>query len=174
MAPAGIFQQYVLWIRGLGVAKTDLFTWLDAVWSKKRPEGIPPVFMLHRFLASDQMLAEAARTLQQDLRRLPTLTFGIWQALVPKATRAPRLAYVAAKKPKTAEELTMRMMSVLGENRQVVEGMQTIIELEGCLRELYTYFGVECPKELKSKEDTPSRQRKKKLPPTDDGLLGVI
>jgi hypothetical protein len=157
------------------MAKTDLFTWLDAVWSKKRPEGIPPVFMLHRFLASDQMLAEAARTLQQDIRRLPDLTFGIWQALVPKATRAPRLAYVAAKKAKAAEELTTRMMSVLGESRRVVEDMHAIIYLEGRLLELYTYFGVECPAELKPKDTSPPKKRDKKpLPPTSGGLLDTI
>ncbi len=157
------------------MAKTDLFTWLDAVWSKKRPGGIPPVFMLHRFLASDQTLAGAARILQQEVRRLPDLTFGIWQALVPKATRAPRLAYVAAKKPKAAEELTTRMMSVLGESRRVVEDMEKIINLEGRLLELYTYFGVECPKELKPKGATPLKRGKKKPPPsTNGGLLDTI
>ena len=123
----------------------DLFTWIDALWSKKTPQGTPPLFMMHRFLASDQDLAIAARYLQQDLRQEPHIMFRTWQGLLPKGRGAPRLSYVVPKKPPTAEELTLKMMRVLGERRSVAEGMQQIVELAGRTRELYLYYGVEPP-----------------------------
>lgn len=135
------------------MAKIDLFTWLDALWNKKRPEGTPPIYIMHRFLASEQIFAGMARHLQSDLRREPTLVFGTWQALLPTQKRAPRLQYVAAKKPKAAEELTERMMDVLGERREVVENMQevaaTAMAAQGrALADLYFYYGVEPPEDV--------------------------
>ncbi len=131
----------------------DLFTWLDALWSKKKLEGTPPIYIMHRFLSCERDFANTARFLQSDLRREPMLVFGTWQALLPKQKRAPRLSYVAAKKPKAAEELTERMMRVVGERREVVEAMQTlaIAELAAqgrALTELYFYYGVEPPDDV--------------------------
>lgn len=128
------------------MATTDLFSWLDALWNKTQPEGAPPIYMMHRFLAAERDLAIAARYLQVDLAREPALVFATWQALLPNSARAPRLAYVAPKKPKAAEALTQRMMHVLAESRRVVEEMQELIELAGRGAELYIHFGVEPPK----------------------------
>ena len=129
------------------MAKVNLFTWLDALWNKSHPEGIPPIYMMHRFLAADRTLAPAARTLQSELRREPDLVFGTWQALLPKGPGAPRLAYTAPKKPPAAEALTIRMMQVLNERRTVVEEMQALITQAGKETELYIHFGIEPPHE---------------------------
>lgn len=146
-------------------AGTDLFTWLDALWNKKRPPGTPPIYIMHRFLASEQSLAHAARFLQSDLRREPDLVMGTWQALLPQQRRAPRLAYVAVKKPPEAEELTQKMMGVLGERREVVEEMQALVATaladQGRLKaDLYFYYGVE-PPEAEATEDLWDEERPK-------------
>ncbi len=124
---------------------TDLFTWIDALWNKKQPHGTPPIFMMHRFLASDRELAQAARCLQVDHRREPAVAFRTWQGLLPKGRGAPRLAYVAPKKGKAAEVLTARMMKVLGERRVVVEEMQELVVQAGRELDLFLHFGVEPP-----------------------------
>ena len=120
----------------------DLFAHIAALWTKEKLEGTPPVYMMHRFLASDRDYAEAAKCLQIDLRREPHLVVGVWQALLPKATRAPRLAYAAPKRGPAAEQVTLRMMTVLGERRRVVEEMQAIVQASGRWEELCVYFGI--------------------------------
>src|SRR4051812_4400329 len=85
---------------------TDLFGWLHAIWTKERPKGTPPTFMMHRFLASDRMLADVARELQ--LLREPDLIFGTWQAYLPKDKGAPKLQYVVPKKLPAEEALVTR------------------------------------------------------------------
>lgn len=127
------------------MALTNLFTWIDALWDKSRPEGTPPIYMMHRFLASDKDLAIAARYLQQDIRRLPDIVFRIWQGMLPKGKAAPRFSYVAPKKPPEEDALVKRMMSVLGERRAVVEEMLSLAECAGSVMELYKHFGVEPP-----------------------------
>jgi hypothetical protein len=145
---------------------TDLFTWLDALWTKATPEGTPPIFMLHRFLASDRRFATAAMYLQADQRRSPDVVFHTWKGLLPKHRGAPRLAYVAPKKPPAAEALTVRMMQVLGESRVVVEEMQALVALAGKETVLYEYFGVEPP----TAEETVAV----KTLPKADGLLAGL
>jgi len=154
-------------------AGTDLFTWLDALWNKKRPPGMPPIYIMHRFLASEQTLAHAARFLQSDLRREPDLVMGTWQALLPQQQRAPRLAYVVAKKPPEAEELTQKMMEVLGERREVVEEMQALVTITladyGRLKEeVYFYYGVEPPE-----AETTGELWDKERPKPRGGLLDL-
>lgn len=125
---------------------TDLFTWINALWTKEDVEGTPPIFMMHRFLASNKKLAGAAHTLSLDHAREPRLAFHTWQGLLPKgkgAPRSPRLSYVAPKKGAAAEALTVKMMRVLAERRVVVEEMQAIVVAAGREQELYIYFGVE-------------------------------
>jgi len=151
---------------------SDLFNWLDALWNKKRPPGIPPVYMMHRFLAFDRELANVARYLQSDLQREPDLVFGTWQALLPRAKGAPRLGYVAPKRPKAAEELTQAMMRVTGERRVVVEEMQELVATELAMSgrqmaDLYFYYGVEPP------EDTPEAIAEDMVPTKRGGLLDL-
>jgi hypothetical protein len=126
------------------MAKDDLFTWLDALWNKTQPEGIAPIRMMHRFLASDRNLADAARWLQLQVRQ-PDLVFRTWQGLLPQGRGAPRLSYPAPKKPPQEEVLVARMRTVLGERRQVVEGMIAIVQAAGEEEALYAQFGVEPP-----------------------------
>lgn len=130
------------------MAGVDLFTWLDALWNKQTPEGTPPIFLMHRFLASDQVLAPACRELQREFKREPHLTFHVWKGLLPKGRGAPRLAYVVAKKPPAAEELTERMMAHLGERRYVVEEIQSILKQAGRLDALYEEYGIMPPKDV--------------------------
>lgn len=125
----------------------DLFRWLDALWNKSQPRGTFPVYVAHRFLASEQDLAQAARTLRAEVRE-PDLIFRTWQGLLPEAPGAPRLSYPAAKKLPKAEELTLRIMAVEGESRVVVEEEQLLVEQMGKLLELYEEYGVEPPEEL--------------------------
>jgi len=125
----------------------DLFGWLDSLWTKKQPTGTPPIYVMHRFLASDRHLANAARVLRQEVRE-PDLIAHTWRGLLPKGPRAPRLTYVAAKKAPAAEELTTRMMANLGVRRAVAEEMQQVVELRGELADLYRCYGVKPPKEV--------------------------
>jgi hypothetical protein len=124
-------------------SSTDLFGWIDALYSKKMPDGTPPTYMMHRFLASDRDLADVARVLQLELRE-PMLIFKTWQALLPKG-RAPRFNYIAAKKPPAEEELVTKMRSVLSEKRETVETMIEMVRLSGRLDELYIEFGIKDP-----------------------------
>lgn len=128
-----------------GRGGTDLFTWLDGLWTKQTPEGVPPVYMMHRFLASDPQFATVARELQQHVRE-PGIVFRTWQALLPRGSGAPRLSYIAAKKGAAAEELVTRMVAVLAERRSVVESMLRIAETAGRAAALYREFGVQAPK----------------------------
>ena len=149
------------------MAGVNLFTWLDALYNKKQPEGTPPIFMMHRFLAADRDLAPFARVLQVDLRQEPLMVFRTWQGLLPKGQGAPRFSYVAAKKPAAAEDLTIRMIHVLGERRAVVEEMQEVIDQAGHLHALYIYFGIEPPADV-DQEDA------EEGPPVTGGLLDSL
>lgn len=121
---------------------TDLFGWLDALWNKKRPEGTFPVFVAHRFLASDKDLAIAAREFSHEIRE-PDLIFRTWQGSLPKGRGAPRLQYTAARKPPAEEALVARMKLVLAERREVVEDTIELVKLVGREEELYQEFGIE-------------------------------
>jgi len=124
------------------MATTDLFDWLNALYTKKRPEGTPPIFVMHRFLASERDLAPAAREIQL-VHHDPAMAFAVWQGLLPRGSGAPRLSYAAAKKPPAAEALIMRMVQVTGERRAVVEQMYDLLTLAGREADLYPYFGLE-------------------------------
>lgn len=124
----------------------DLFGWIGALFSKKKHNGTPPTFMIHRFLASDRELANACRVLQRDVRE-PDLVFSVWQGLLPELDRTPRFAYVAPKKPPAEEALVARMKTVLAESRQHVEEMISVVTLTGRVHELYAEFGIDAPKE---------------------------
>ena len=126
------------------MAQTDLFAWINAIFDKTRPEGTPPTFMMHRFLASEKDYAPVCRALQTDVRD-PHLVFGTWQALLPQG-RAPRFTYVWPKKGAEEEELVTRMKSVLSESRRTCEAMLAIVQLAGRERELYQEFGIQPPK----------------------------
>ena len=123
---------------------TDLFGWINALFTKERPEGTPPTFMMHRFLASDKAYAPFCRELQQRVKD-PLLVFGIWQAVLPKDSKAPRLSYVVPKKGPAEEALVERMKSVLSESRITCERMLAIIQLAGREKELYAEFGIKVP-----------------------------
>lgn len=126
-------------------ASTDLFGWLGACWTKERPDGTPPTFMMHRFLASEQDLAPVCRTLQVEVRD-PHLVFGCWQAMLPEDRGAPRLQYVWPKKGADEEELISRMKKALSESRLTCERMLSIIRLAGKEKALFAEFGLTPPK----------------------------
>lgn len=125
---------------------TNLFGWLDCIWTKETLKGTPPTYMMHRFLASDRDYAPFAKALAHDVRD-PHLVLGCWQALLPKDSGAPRLSYVAAKKAPAEEALVQRMRTTLCESRRACEEMIDIVRLSGRLTDLYWEFGIEPPKE---------------------------
>lgn len=122
-------------------SSTDLFGWIKALWTKEQPDGTPPTYMMHRFLASEQDLADVARWLQLEVRE-PALVFRTWQAMLPRGSAAPRFSYVAPKKPPAEEELVSRMKEVLAESRTTVEQMIEVVKMQGRLNDLYVEFGV--------------------------------
>jgi hypothetical protein len=119
-----------------------LFNWLDSIFNRSVLQGTPPLFMMHRFLASDESYAVAARYLQQDVSD-PQLAIKVWQGLVDYSPRAPRLQYVAAKAPPAAEELIGRMMTTLSIGRRRAEEMIALVRTAGELDALYAELGVE-------------------------------
>ena len=123
----------------------DLFLWIDALWNKKQLEGTFPAYVAHRFLASDRDMAQYARELQLRVRE-PNLIFKIWQGVLPKGRGAPKLQYVAAKKPPAAEALIAKIQQVNSERRDVVEAMVGIVAESGLLSDLYWEYGIEEPK----------------------------
>lgn len=150
----------------------DLFTWLDALWNKQHPEGTFPVFIAHRFLASNRDLANAARILSKDVRD-PAMVFATWQGLLPEDRGAPRLTYPAAKKRPAAEQLTLRMMATLGMRRQVAEEMQALLAETGRLEELYVEMGVVSPNAETDADDSDEKpRRKQKKEPV--GLMAMV
>lgn len=107
--------------------------------------GTPPIFLIHRFLASDRDLAQAARVIQRDIRD-PHMAFRVWQGLLPKSKGgAPRFKYVAPKKGPAAEALVVKMMEKTRERRAVVEDMIALVEMQGKLLHLYAFYGLEAP-----------------------------
>lgn len=121
----------------------DLFgTWLSAVWTKARPEGRPPTFVMHRFLASDRDLAEAARVLQRDAPD-PRVCLRIWQGLLPRGRGVPRgLRYAAPKRPPAVEALVARVMEVEDLRRELAEeAVETLAHL-GRLADAHAWYGV--------------------------------
>ncbi len=138
-------------------SSTDLFGWLDSLWTKKIPDGTPPTYMMHRFLASDRDFADVARELQLTVRE-PALVHRIWQGMLPTGRGAPRLSYIAPKKPPAEEELVERMKTVLSESRSTVETMVDIVRAAGRLRELYAEYGV--VEEATEEQPTKKRSRR--------------
>lgn len=124
---------------------TNLFTWLDSLWTKVKLEGSPPMFVINRWLASDREFAPIVRSLMHQVRE-PALILGVWQGILPTGRGAPKLSYPAPKKGEAAEALVVRMCSVLAERRDVVEGMLAILKLAGRERDTYFHFGIEPPK----------------------------
>lgn len=147
-------------------SNTDLFGWLDALYTKVTPTGTPPTYMMHRFMASDPDLAQFARILQVQLRE-SMLIFKTWQALLPRGRGAPRFGYVVAKKPPEEEELITKMRSVLSERRDVCEIMLHIVRLAGREKDLYAEFGLLPP-------GTKTKAVVKPAPPKQGGLLAGI
>lgn len=125
-------------------SSTDLFGWLDALWTKAQPEGTPPTYVMHRFLASDPDLAPVARLLQNTVRE-PELVFRAWQGVLPRDRGAPRLSYIVAKKPPAEEAVVERLRTVMGESRRSAEQILEIVKLCGKAktRALYAELGVE-------------------------------
>lgn len=124
----------------------DLFQWLDALYTKEPRDGTPPMYVMHRFMASDRDYVEACRELGRDLRE-PDLIFHTWRGLLPVGKGAPRFSYVAPKKPPAEEALVQRLMRVEGERRSVCEQMVEVFRLAERLDEAYHYYGVEVPEE---------------------------
>src|SRR5512146_2917616 len=125
--------------------RKDVFMWLNALWNKSVPEGTPPTFLMHAFLAADPDMAQMARVLQSEVRE-PMLVFRIWQGLLPKGPAAPRwISYVKARKPPAEEKLVARMKETLAERREVCEQMLEIFKAAGRDTALYHYYGVEAP-----------------------------
>lgn len=120
----------------------DLFRFIDCLWTKETPGGNPPVFMIHRFLASDRDLAEATRVIQREVRE-PAIAFRTWQGLLPRARSAPRFSYVAAKRPPAEEALVARVMAVERLRRGAAEEAVELVRQVGKLEDLYNYYGVE-------------------------------
>lgn len=123
---------------------TDVFGWLDAMFTKQRPRGTPPTFMMHRFIASDKLYAPFAREVQ--LLRQPDMIFGCWQALLPQDKGAPRFGYAVAKKLPAEEALITRIREVLSVRRDVAEEMYSLAADCGVTKDLYAEFGIEPPK----------------------------
>ncbi len=123
------------------MAKTDLFTALDTLWTKVRLEKPPSMFIQHRFLASDPDYAQAAKVIQKDIKE-PDIAIRTWQGILPRGAGSPRLSYLAPRKGKKIEELTQAMMANLRENRVTVEAMLEIYYLLGRTPELYQFHGL--------------------------------
>ena len=126
------------------MASDDLFTWLDAIWNKRKPEGTFPTFIAHRFLASDRFWANVARVIGKDVRE-PAMAFAVWQGLTAEEAGAPRLVYTTAKKRPEAEQLTLRIMGVMRVRRNVAEDMQRLVASAGRMDDLYKEFGIVAP-----------------------------
>lgn len=151
----------------------DLFVWLDALWNKQHPEGTFPIFVAHRFLASNRELANAARVLSKDVRE-PAMVFATWQGLLPTDRGAPRLTYPAAKKRPGAEQLTLRMMATLAVRRQAAEEMQALLADAGRLEELYVEMGVQSPDAEPDEADSEGGRKRKPQKKEPVGLMAMV
>jgi hypothetical protein len=101
------------------------------------------MFVMHRFLASDPAYAQAARELQRDLNE-PTMTFRVWQGLLPRERGAPKsLVYTAPKRAPEVEELVGHVMRVENVRRAVAENVVVLIEVAGGLAAARAHYGVE-------------------------------
>ena len=136
------------------MAKVDLFVAIKSLWTKERLEGMPPTFIMHRFLASDRDLAPVAKDLQKSIKGSEgdAMRIQVWRGILPKGRDSPRLSYVAPKKRPSEDKLTTKMMEVLSARREVVEEMielfkigtgTGLLRVDGSLSDLYHYFGVD-------------------------------
>lgn len=125
------------------MASDDLFgTWIPAIWTKARPEGKPPMFMIRRFLSSERDLAEAARVLMTELAD-PETEFRVWQGLLPRARSAPRLSYPAPTRSAKETALVGRIMAVEAMSRRAAEEAVDMLTKLGTISDAYAWFGVE-------------------------------
>lgn len=102
----------------------------------------PPVFVLHRFLASDPDYSQVWRYYARLIRD-NHMCLQFWRAILPKQGKAPFLKYVAPKKLESPEALIRRYMEVFGLNRLEAEEAVEIIEMAGEKENLANYLGVE-------------------------------
>jgi hypothetical protein len=155
----------------------DLFVYLDSLWNKERPEGSPPIFVMHRFLASDRMFAPYARVLQRDISD-SKMSAHTWRGMLPMSRKAPRLAYGAPKKKPAAEALVARMMEVRKVRREQAEAELDMVESVGRLLDLYVEHGVEPPAGLLTgggkKKATKPKAKKQPTQEPASGLLGLV
>lgn len=115
---------------------------LNALFRKKEIHGDPPMFVVHRFLASDRDFAPFVRDISRDVRD-DQLAFAIWQAALPKTRTAPFLPYAAAKKLPAAGDLAARIMERKQMSRTEAEEALGILELAGHIPEVRRFFGLE-------------------------------
>lgn len=106
------------------------------------PEELPSPFMLHRFLASDAVFAPLAKDVALDVRD-PAMAFRVWQLLVGRRARAPRLGYVGPRKQAGPDELVLAVMDHFTCNRQQAEEYIEVYDARGVLDTVRREFGLE-------------------------------
>ena len=125
------------------MASNDLFDeWLPALWTKARLEGKAPIFIMHRFLASEPDLAVVSKELQHDFKE-PAIMFRVWQGLLPRARSAPRLSYVAPKRTPDAELLVQKIMEVEHVRRDVAEAALEVLTMDDKVVAAQQYYGID-------------------------------
>lgn len=126
------------------MAEVDLFEKIDSLFTKKEVAGDPiHPFVLHRFLASDMDFARAAAYFQEATWD-PEMTWALWLFVLPRLPSAPRMRYVAAKKPEAASKLIARMLEAHPLlSRDDAEFIHTFCERQGRLGALLLHYGFE-------------------------------
>lgn len=121
---------------------SDLFRHLDSLWTKEAVEDTPPIYVMHRFLASERLFAPVARELQQKVRDA-RITAQVWRGILPRGRAAPRLAYAAPKKVRLEDNaLVEAIVSHEHVRREVAEDMVELIGLQDGLATARAFYGL--------------------------------
>lgn len=126
--------------------KVDLFEFIGRAFNKQPigPDVKPPVFMMHRFLASDQMFAPYAAQVSRYFSD-PWLAYGWWVTALPRQGNAPRFRYPTAKS--TAKGATDPLVEALQlryhMNRDAAMEAASIINLAGLQEDAAAHLGVQ-------------------------------
>jgi hypothetical protein len=149
---------------------SEIFPVIEAMFTGQTlaEDAKPPMYVIHRFLASDPRYAVLAMELQKDVRD-PAMMFRVWQLAVGRQSGAPRgLSYVGPRKQAEAEELVRRLMQHFNCSRTQAEDMMATLAARDRVEAACRDFGIEtkaskaaAPKDMR-KPATPQKPRTRK------------
>lgn len=123
------------------MATADLFAQMNLLFRNQTPPDPVQVFVLHRFLASEQVFAPVAKELAQIWD--DGMVVEIWRSCLPRSSKAPYLKYSAPKRSAAPPELIKKIADT--EGWTFAEADESVLLMEKMIgrAEIAHYYGIE-------------------------------